>query len=112
MPIREREDIHLSILQQLSGYDAYYTYTAADEPLPAAPPEPMLPALPGNGWLPEVTLSDARWVGGSHQLTMNYTYDGTDDLRHCGELQYDADTDTVLSVTETAAADRAKGVTS
>ena len=43
---------------------------------------------------------------------MNYTYDGTDDLRHCGELQYDADTDTVLSVTETAAADRAKGLTS
>ena len=60
--------------------------------------QPLLPALPGTGWLPQVSLSDVRWIGGSHRLTMTYAYDGTDGLHRSGQLTYDADTETVVTV--------------
>ena len=103
------KNIHLSILQQLSGYDAYYEYTVEDKPLPVESPEPMLPALPGNGWMPSVTLSDVHWDGSSHQLTMLFAYDGTDNMPHHGELVYDADTDVVLSAIEATPMTRLEG---
>lgn len=97
-----REEITLSLLQQLSGYDAYWPYLAADKPQPAGlSPQPMLPALPGSGWRPVVTLAEVRWTGGAHQLAMTYAYDGTDGLHRSGELLYDADTAAVLSLKST-----------
>ena len=99
-----RDEITLDILQQLSGYDVYRPYLAADKPQPANLfPQPMLPALPGSGWQPIVTLSEVHWAGGVHQIAMIYAYDGTDGLRRSGELLYDVDTGTVLSVKDAAA---------
>lgn len=84
-------------------------YTVEDKPLPVESPEPMLPALPGNGWMPSVTLSDVHWDGSSHQLTMLFAYDGTDNMPHHGELVYDADTDVVLSAIEATPMTRLEG---
>lgn len=99
-----RDEITLDILQQLSGYDVYWPYLAADKPQPVnLSPQPMLPALPGSGWQPIVTLSEVRWADGVHQIAMIYAYDGTDGLRRSGELLYDVDTGTVLSVKDAAA---------
>lgn len=90
--------ITLDILQQLSGFDAYEGRIADGQPWPDLTIQPLLPALPGTGWLPQVTLTDVRWIGGSHRLTMTYTYDGTDGLRRSGQLTYDADTEKVITV--------------
>ena len=85
-------EITLDILQQLSGFDAYEGRIVDGQPWPDLILQPLLPALPGTGWLPQVSLSDVRWIGGSHRLTMTYAYDGTDGLHRSGQLTYDADT--------------------
>lgn len=92
--------ITLDILQQLSGYDVYQSYLNDTFSPPDLEPEPMLPALPGNGWIPVVTLSDVHWAEGVHQIAMTYAYDGTDGLHRSGELRYDVDTETVVSLKE------------
>lgn len=92
--------ITLDILQQLSGYDVYQRYLNDTFSPPDLEPEPMLPALPGNGWIPVVTLSDVHWAEGVHEIAMAYAYDGTDGLHRSGQLRYDVDTETVLSVKE------------
>lgn len=92
--------ITLDILQQLSGYDVYQRYLNDTFSPPDLEPEPMLPALPGNGWVPVVTLSDVHWAEGVHEIAMAYAYDGTDGLHRSGELRYDADTETVVSLKE------------
>ena len=100
-PVHSSE-ITLGILQQMSGYDVYQPLIEGD-PLSDLSLKPMLPALPGTGWLPSVTLSDVRWVEGTHQLTMTYAYNGTDGLHRNGELFYDVDTECVISVKDTIA---------
>lgn len=90
--------ITLDILQQLSGFDAYEGRIVDGQPWPDLTLQPLLPALPGTGWLPQVTLSDVRWISGSHRLAMTYAYDGTDGLHRSGRLTYDADTETVVTV--------------
>ena len=92
--------ITLDILQQLSGYDVYQSYLNDTFPPPDLEPEPMLPALPGNGWVPVVTLSDVHWAEGTHEIAMTYAYDGTDGLHRSGELCYDVDTETVVLLKE------------
>ena len=92
--------ITLDILQQLSGYDVYQSYLNDTFPPPDLEPEPMLPALPGNGWVPVVTLSDVHWAEGVHEIAMTYAYDGTDGLHRSGELCYDVDTETVVLLKE------------
>ena len=92
--------ITLDILQQLSGYDVYQSYLNDTFPPPDLEPEPMLPALPGNGWVPVVTLSDVHWAEGIHEIAMTYAYDGTDGLHRSGELCYDVDTETVVLLKE------------
>lgn len=92
--------ITLDILQQLSGYDVYQNYLNDTFSPPDLEPEPMLPALPGNGWVPVVTLSDVHWAEGVHEIAMTYAYDGTDGLHRSGELRYDADTETVVLLKE------------
>ena len=92
--------ITLDILQQLSGYDVYQTYLNDTFSPPDLEPEPMLPALPGSGWVPIVTLSDVHWAEGVHQIAMAYAYDGTDGLHRSGVLCYDVDTETVVSLKE------------
>lgn len=92
--------ITLDILQQLSGYDVYQSYLNDTFPPPNLEPEPMLPALPGNGWVPVVTLSDVHWAEGVHEIAMTYAYDGTDGLHRSGELCYDVDTETVVLLKE------------
>lgn len=92
--------ITLDILQQLSGYDVYQSYLNDTFPPPDLEPEPMLPALPGNGWVPVVTLSDVHWAEGVHEIAMTYAYDGTDGLYRSGELCYDVDTETVVLLKE------------
>lgn len=92
--------ITLDILQQLSGYDVYQSYLNDTFPPPDLEPEPMLPALPGNGWVPVVTLSDVHWAEGVHEIAMTYAYDGTDGLHRSGELCYDVDTKTVVLLKE------------
>lgn len=96
-PVHSSE-ITLDILQQLSGFDAYEGRIVDGQPWPDLILQPLLPALPGTGWLPQVSLSDVRWIGGSHRLTMTYAYDGTDGLHRSGQLTYDADTETVVTV--------------
>lgn len=95
--------ITLDILQQLSGYDVYQTYLKDTFSPSALEPEPMLPALPGTGWVPSVTLSDIHWAAGIHQLSMTYAYDGTDGLPRRGELLYDVDAGKVISVKDATA---------
>ena len=90
--------ITLDILQQLSGYDVYQSYL--NDTFPPPDLEPMLPALPGNGWVPVVTLSDVHWAEGVHEIAMTYAYDGTDGLHRSGELCYDVDTETVVLLKE------------
>ena len=90
--------ITLAILQQLSGFAAYEGRVGDGQPLPDLTLRPLLPALPGTGWVPQVTLSDVHWIGGSHRLAMTYAYDGTDGLHRSGQLTYDADTETVVAV--------------
>lgn len=92
--------ITLDILQQLSGYDVYQSYLNDTFPPPDLEPEPMLPALPGNGWVPVVTLSDVHWAEGVHEIAMTYAYDGTDGLHRSGELCYDVDTEMVVLLKE------------
>ena len=79
-----RQVLDTEILVQLSGYST-----------PETPTEPLLYALSGvseHSFLPDVTLSDAVWIGGGHRLTLSYSYQGTDGLGHSGMLVYDADT--------------------
>ena len=92
--------ITLDILQQLSGYDVYQSYLNDTFSPPDLEPEPMLPALPGSGWVPVVTLLDVHWAEGVHQIAMTYAYDGTDGLHRTGELRYDVDTETVVLLKE------------
>ncbi len=92
--------ITLDILQQLSGYDVYQSYLNDTFSPPDLEPKPMLPALPGSGWVPVVTLSDVHWAEGVHQIAMTYAYDGTDGLHRTGELRYDVDTETVVLLKE------------
>ena len=89
--------ITLDILQQLSGYDVYQSYLNDTFPPPDLEPEPT---LPGNGWVPVVTLSDVHWAEGVHEIAMTYAYDGTDGLHRSGELCYDVDTETVVLLKE------------
>ena len=92
--------ITLDILQQLSGYDVYQSYLNDTFSPTDLEPEPMLPALPGSGWVPVVTLLDVHWAEGVHQIAMTYAYDGTDGLHRTGELRYDVDTETVVLLKE------------
>lgn len=92
--------ITLDILQQLSGYDVYQSYLNDTFSPPDLEPEPMLPALPGSGWVPVVTLSDVHWAEGVHEIAMAYAYDGTDGLHRSGVLRYNVDTETVVLLKE------------
>ena len=92
--------ITLDILQQLSGYDVYQSYLNDTFSPPDLAPEPMLPALPGSGWVPVVTLSDVHWAEGVHEIAMAYAYDGTDGLHRSGVLRYNVDTETVVLLKE------------
>lgn len=90
-PVR-RTEISTDILVQLSGH--------RDETVSS----PLLPALPGvsaRSWVPHVALSGAQWTNG-HELTMTYSYEGTDGVRRSGTLLYDAAAGSVCSVTGAA----------
>ena len=83
-----REDISTDILVQLSGHRGETVSP------------PLLPALPGvsaHSWVPHVALSGAQWTNG-HELTMTYSYEGTDGVRRSGTLLYDAAAGSVRSV--------------
>ena len=86
-PVR-REDISTDILVQLSGHRGETVSP------------PLLPSLPGvsaHSWVPNVTLSVPQWSSG-HELTMTYSYEGTDGVRRSGTLLYDVSVGSVRSV--------------